>query len=257
MPYTIKTKTVNNVVQLGRTNVKATPKPVETKIIDVAKPAPVELPKFSIEGTVFEDKGDAVLDTSEMPLAGWTLNLEKPAGTVINSTTTNKDGKFAFTGLVAGKYSVAEVVQEGWKIIFPSSSRATRTLTNESPIACMVFANQILPPEPIIEVPIINATVPEAVTVPTVAIPATNVTTPDEITLTAEKMNETNVTMPEATSPEIEVPATNVTTPDEITLPVEKMNETNVTILDKVATLAAKINATNATTDIYATGTIV
>lgn len=111
----------------------------------VVEAAPVEQPKFTIEGIAFDDvEGNGILEANETGLANLTINLEQPAGTVIKSVVTPMDGKFAFNDLAAGEYTVSEVVEAGWKLIAPADGKFTVTITNES-ITNLEFANQLVP----------------------------------------------------------------------------------------------------------------
>jgi len=109
--------------------------------------APVEQPKFSIAGVVFDDvEGNGVLEANEAGLANWTVNLEQPAGTVVESATTTMDGKFAFMDLAAGEYIVSEVMQMDWNLIAPADNKIAVTITNAS-VSDLAFANQMIPVE--------------------------------------------------------------------------------------------------------------
>jgi hypothetical protein len=111
----------------------------------VVEAAPVEQPKFVVEGIAFDDAdGDGVLGANETGLANLTINLEQPAGTVINSAVTPLDGKFSFTDLAAGEYTVSEAVEAGWKLIAPVDGKIAVTITNES-ITNLAFANELIP----------------------------------------------------------------------------------------------------------------
>ncbi|HVZ76115.1 MAG TPA: SdrD B-like domain-containing protein [Candidatus Paceibacterota bacterium] len=68
----------------------------------------------SISGTVYNDKNkNGHKDKGEAGLAGWTVKLKGPYGTV--TTTTDANGNYSFTGLKVGKYTLSEIVQNGWK----------------------------------------------------------------------------------------------------------------------------------------------
>lgn len=110
---------------------------------------PVEQPKYSIEGKV--------TDTNQSALANVTVNLEQPAGTVINSANTTLDGKFSFMDLAAGEYTVAEVVSMGWMAVTPAEGKMTVSVTNAS-ITNLDFTNQMQAMAP--------AAAPENVTTP-------------------------------------------------------------------------------------------
>jgi hypothetical protein len=111
----------------------------------VAPAIPAEQPKFTIEGIVYDDaEGNGLMDNSETGLANWTVNLEQPAGTVINTATTDATGKFAFADQAAGEYIVYEVLQMGWNSIAPADGKIPVVITNES-MTTLQFANQMIP----------------------------------------------------------------------------------------------------------------
>ena len=69
-----------------------------------------ELLPASISGQVFVDNnGNNALDPGEPLLSGVTIYLLDGTGNRIDSTTTNDNGKYAFTGLKPGVYGVEEV----------------------------------------------------------------------------------------------------------------------------------------------------
>ncbi|MDM7912367.1 MAG: SdrD B-like domain-containing protein [Methanotrichaceae archaeon] len=137
----------------------------ETPVVEAPvneTPAAVEEPAFSIMGKVFDDmNGNGAADENETGLAGWTVSLEQPVGTVIANQTTAEDGTYAFMGLSAGEYAVSEVVQMGWTLISPADGKYVVTITNMT-IANLDFANQMLP----VEVPPENVTAPEEIVTP-------------------------------------------------------------------------------------------
>ena len=71
--------------------------------------------KGRISGTVFEDKdGNGRLDRREGSLGGWTVTLAGPGG-VTKNTTTDQNGRYSFTDLISGTYTVREALKVGWK----------------------------------------------------------------------------------------------------------------------------------------------
>jgi len=113
---------------------------------NVTPVAPVEEPKYSIAGVVFDDaEGNGVMEADEVGLANWTVNLERPDG-VVESAITTMDGKFAFMNLTAGEYIVSEVIEMGWKLIAPADNKITVNITDAS-VSDLAFANQIIPVE--------------------------------------------------------------------------------------------------------------
>ena len=68
---------------------------------------------YTVSGTVYYDKDRSEsLNNSEPGFNGITVNLLDKDGKVITTTTTDKDGKYSFSKLPAGKYTV-KVVKEG------------------------------------------------------------------------------------------------------------------------------------------------
>ena len=68
---------------------------------------------YTVSGTVYKDKDRSEsLNNSEPGFNGITVNLLDKDGKVITTTTTDKDGKYSFSKLPAGKYTV-KVVKEG------------------------------------------------------------------------------------------------------------------------------------------------
>ena len=91
--------------------------------------------KYEIKGIKFNDlNGNGQKDDSEPGLAGWTINLEHPAGTVVNTQTTAPDGSYKFEQLFPLTYTVREVLQDGWVQTAPPEGYAQVTLTEEDPI---------------------------------------------------------------------------------------------------------------------------
>ena len=96
---------------------------------------------YAIEGIVYDDAdGNGIKDNNEIGLADWTVNLEQPAGTVINTAITDANGKFAFTDLAAGEYTVSEIMQAGWNLIAPADGKIPVVISNGS-ITDLQFAN--------------------------------------------------------------------------------------------------------------------
>src|SRR5271157_5313779 len=76
----------------------------------------------TLNGEVYNDlNGNGTLDGGEPGLAGWTIDLLNSAQTVIATTTTDINGDYSFTGLAAGSYTVAEVLQSGYIETAPSA----------------------------------------------------------------------------------------------------------------------------------------
>jgi len=159
VPYSIKLVGVSNAVpegiqvkkepaRAGAEQIIPAPVIVNETVpapINETPVAPVEEPKFSIEGVVFDDaEGNGVMEANEVGLANWTVNLEQPAGTIIESATTGMDGKFAFMDLAAGEYTVSEVIQMGWNLIVPADNKIKVTITDAN-VSDLEFGNQMIP----------------------------------------------------------------------------------------------------------------
>ncbi|MFB2896140.1 beta strand repeat-containing protein [Aerosakkonemataceae cyanobacterium BLCC-F50] len=79
-----------------------------------------------IRGIKWNDlNGDRIRNIGEPGLAGWTIYLDLNNNSKPDSgepsTTTDVNGNYAFTGLSAGTYTVAEVRQRGWRQTFPGT----------------------------------------------------------------------------------------------------------------------------------------
>jgi hypothetical protein len=112
-----------------------------------------------IHGTKWNDRdSDGTWDSGEPGLVGWTIYLDQDRDGVLDtgetSTVTGSDGSYAFTGLAAGTYYVAEVEQSGWVRTYPPSVPQTvalavgQTMTDvnfgsvvESPVSYFADAN--------------------------------------------------------------------------------------------------------------------
>ena len=80
----------------------------------------------SISGVKYNDlNGNGMRDAGEPGMAGWTINLEQPAGTIIQTKSTAADGSYIFTSLAAGTYAVSEVLQPGWTQKAPAGGKHT------------------------------------------------------------------------------------------------------------------------------------
>ncbi len=76
-------------------------------------PPPPSAGTAEIRGTVFN------YGVPEYPgLPNWVVEL---SGTVTATAVTDASGRYAFTGLPSGTYTICEVVQSGWRQTFPPS----------------------------------------------------------------------------------------------------------------------------------------
>ncbi|MEB3218005.1 MAG: S8 family serine peptidase, partial [Nostocales cyanobacterium 94392] len=96
------------------------------------------VPNGSISGTKWNDlDGDGVRDSGEPGLQGWTIYLDQNQNGQLDngetSTTTNANGNYSFTGLAAGTYHVAEVLQSGWEQTYPGNGSSISSEETISP----------------------------------------------------------------------------------------------------------------------------
>ena len=74
-----------------------------------------ELVPSSIEGRVIADlDGDCVFTPGDTPLSGVIVHLRGAQGQLLDTTTTDADGRYRFDGLAPGIYSVEEVQPDGY-----------------------------------------------------------------------------------------------------------------------------------------------
>lgn len=75
-----------------------------------------------ISGIKFEDLNkNGVQDVNDGNLSGWTINLyNQSSGILLNSTSTDGNGKFSFSGLDWGVYLLRETQKAGWNQTAPA-----------------------------------------------------------------------------------------------------------------------------------------
>jgi hypothetical protein len=100
----------------------------------------------SVSGTKFEDlNSNGIRDAGEVGLAGWNITIngtDSITGTTVNqTTTTDANGNYNFTGLTAGTYTITETMQSGWVQTAPSTGFYTVTITSEAVITGQDFGN--------------------------------------------------------------------------------------------------------------------
>jgi len=89
----------------------------------------------NIAGALYNDaNGDGIRDQGENGLANWTVFLDLDQNGAANtgepSATTDADGAYRFSGLVAGDYRVAEVVRTGWAATNPTTGYVDVTVAD-------------------------------------------------------------------------------------------------------------------------------
>jgi len=92
---------------------------------------------------------DAEWDDGESALEGWTVFLDIDKDGQLDagetSTTTDANGYYVFGGLSPGEYTVAQVMQSGWRQTWPADASHTVTVTAENLWAETYFGNHELP----------------------------------------------------------------------------------------------------------------
>src|SRR5262249_4870411 len=74
----------------------------------------------SIAGTKFNDlNGNGARDLDEPGISSWRIRLSR-GGIQVDSALTDGTGGYSFAGLIAGTYTVSEVLQSGWITTAPA-----------------------------------------------------------------------------------------------------------------------------------------
>jgi len=99
-----------------------------------------------IRGLKWHDRdGDAHWQYGEPFLAGWTIYLDTNGNSILDqgesSTVTAANGTYAFTGLRPARYTVREVLQQGWQQTYPSNEYHDLTLRSGTVFTHGYFGN--------------------------------------------------------------------------------------------------------------------
>lgn len=113
---------------------------VATRISTITPPGTISGYKWNdLDGDGFKDAGEAYLE-------GWKIILSGP---VSKETFTDSNGKYSFTDLPSGTYTVSEELKPGWQQTHPlSPSYYTITLPEGGVVDDKNFGNRIPPPPP-------------------------------------------------------------------------------------------------------------
>ena len=115
---------------------------IHNNVVICGTTAPEVLDNGSICGVKYNDlNGNGVRNAGEPRLPNWTINLTG-AATLI--TTTDEKGNYCFINLLAGTYTVSEVMQTGWQQTEPVSGTYTITLASGQNIGNRNFGNKLV-----------------------------------------------------------------------------------------------------------------
>ena len=94
-------------------------------------------------GLKFHDiNGDGIHNADEPGLPNWQIVLADQNGSA-QIVTTDAAGRFAFSGVVPGTYTVYEIAQPGWTQTAPASGAHTITITSGQVINNLAFGNHL------------------------------------------------------------------------------------------------------------------
>ncbi len=105
-----------------------------------------EINKGDLGGLKFHDiNGDGQRGEGENGLQGWTIELytdnDSQLGDLIDSTDTDEDGFYSFSGIPGGDYSVCEVLKNGWTQTYPADCHSISIDRDGQTIGSLDFGN--------------------------------------------------------------------------------------------------------------------
>ena len=100
----------------------------------------------SVSGMKFQDlNANGVIDPNEVGLTGWNITIKGTdtitGKTVNQTTTTDVNGNYNFTGLTAGTYIISETLKSGWVQTAPLGGTFTVTITSGASFTGLNFGN--------------------------------------------------------------------------------------------------------------------
>jgi PGF-pre-PGF domain-containing protein len=102
----------------------------------------------NISGTKFNDLNhNGSRDVGEPGLQGWAINLTNSTGAIVAQTTTDINGKYTFTFLPAGNYTLSEVQNVSWTQTYPLTGVWNVALDGTDKTG-LDFGNFLPPPPP-------------------------------------------------------------------------------------------------------------
>ncbi|WP_162052167.1 S8 family serine peptidase [Gloeothece verrucosa] len=143
--------TVREVKQLGWTQTNQTDLYYTVQVAESQTVSGINWGNFlaqpaTISGTKWNDLNqNAVLDSGEPGLAGWTIYLDENGNSQLDtgelSTVTDEQGKYSFTNLAPGNYQVNVVNQNGWQQTQPVSGSYSVALSPDEVVNNINFGH--------------------------------------------------------------------------------------------------------------------
>ncbi len=100
----------------------------------------------SVVGHVIDDENmSGTWDRGEGRLAGWTVVLTDPFG-VESTTLTDSAGKYVFSKIGAGEFTISQVLQKEWEQISPNFPYVLPSISGENLLGAN-FLNHLMPAE--------------------------------------------------------------------------------------------------------------
>ena len=88
--------------------------------------------------------GNGYQDVGEPGLAGWTVTLHAPFQPD-QIAVTDPNGRYSFSGLTAGTYTLSTVAPAGWNLVTPALGTLTETVSAGASVGNANFGYQIRP----------------------------------------------------------------------------------------------------------------
>lgn len=102
----------------------------------------VQVGHGSISGMKYNDQNyNGKFDIGESGIPNWTIQLQTSSNTILLTQLTDAEGKFNFTNLCNGSYSVTEIQKQGWIKTQPTEASSAVTITTGQPIKNILFGN--------------------------------------------------------------------------------------------------------------------
>jgi len=114
---------------------------VASFILPAFLPQLVEACHYTVSGVKFNDEnGNGTKNGQEVGLEGWTITLV--GGQINTSTSTDDQGNYAFSGLLAGTYTVCEEAEDGWNQTYPTTNGGCHVIELNVNVTGKDFGNQ-------------------------------------------------------------------------------------------------------------------